>query len=49
MPSKKRLRSLDEFIPLPWHRRRPTKLLSIPIILGIVLAASVGALIGLNL
>ncbi|USU06868.1 hypothetical protein NF699_09480 [Sphingomonadaceae bacterium OTU29LAMAA1] len=47
MPQQKRLRSLDEFTPLPWHRRRASRALGVPMILSLVIAISIGALIGI--
>lgn len=49
MRDRKRLRSLDEFERLPWHDRRTSKVLGLPMILGVALAISMGALIGVSL
>ncbi len=47
--NSRRLRSLDEFQSLPWHVRRPSRLLTVPMILALAAALAVGALLGLTL
>ena len=50
LPAARRLRSLDEFTPLPWHGRRARRrALSVPELLFLAAALFGGGAIGLLL